>query len=72
MGWFALLRTLLSLASTIANIVREKKLMDAGAKAEIGRQLIEVTRSAGITDRVRAEIEAMSDEAIDAELRGDK
>lgn len=72
MGMLTILRLLLTLASTIADVVREKRLMDAGAKAEVGRQLVEVTRRAGITDQVRKQIEAMSDSDLDAELRGDK
>lgn len=71
MGWLGLLKLFLSLASTLANYLREKKLLDAGAKAEIGRQLVEVTRRAGVADQVRAEIANMSDSDLDAELRGD-
>lgn len=70
MPWLGLLKLFLSLASTLANYLREKKLLDAGAKAEIGRQLVEVTRRAGVADQVRAEIANMTDDAIDDELRG--
>lgn len=71
MGWLGLLRLVLSLASMLVNHVRESKLLDAGAKAEVGRQLAEIARKAGVADQVRAEIAAMTDEALDAELRGE-
>ncbi len=71
MGWLGLLKVFLSLASTLANYLREKKLLDAGAKAEIGRQVVEITRRSGIADQVRAEIAGMTDDALDSELRGE-
>lgn len=71
MGWLGIIKLCLSLASGLVNYLREQKLLDAGAKAEIGRQVVEITRRAGVADQVRAEIANMSDADLDAELRGD-
>ena len=38
MTWLALLRVLLSLAATLADYVRDKQLLDAGAAAAIGER----------------------------------
>lgn len=70
MGWLSLLKIVLSLASTIASYLREKKLLDAGAKAEVGRMLAEITHKADVAAQVRVAISAMSDAELDAELRG--
>lgn len=69
--WLGFLKVLLGLAANVAGIIRTKQAMDAGAKVEIGRQVAEVVRRAGVSDQVRLEIAAMSDDALDDELRGD-
>lgn len=69
-SWLTLLRILLSLASNVAGIVRTRQAMDAGAKAEVGRQLAEIARKAGVAEQMRAEIAAMTDDALNEELRG--
>lgn len=68
--WLGFLKVVLGLAANVAGIIRTKHAMDAGAKVEIGRQVAEVVRRAGVSDQVRLEIAAMSDDDLDAELRG--
>lgn len=72
MGWLSLLRTLLSLALAIASIVRSKQLMDAGEAKAAARSLAVIADRLGIADKLRAEVEALSDSELDAELRGDR
>jgi hypothetical protein len=64
MGWLGLLKVLLSLASSIANIVREKQLMDAGAARETALQLRDIADKAGIARAIEAETARMTPEDI--------
>lgn len=68
--WLGFLKVLLGLAANVAGIIRTKQAMDAGAKAEIGRQLVQVMARVGVTEQVRQEIAGMTDDALDDELRG--
>ena len=69
MTWLALLRAVLSLANSIASIVREKQLMDAGEARNIAKQMTELTRRLEIGSEVMAQIETMADAELDEELR---
>lgn len=70
MGWLSLLKILLTLANGIANIVREKKLMDAGAAKEIAISLRAISVSSGIAREIEAETEKMTPEEILRDLEG--
>ena len=71
MGWLSLLKIALQFASTVANYLREAKLMDAGAKAEVGRMLADIAHKADVAAQTRVAIAAMSDEDLNRELRGE-
>lgn len=72
MSWVALLKIVLGLALNISNIIREKRLLDAGAQAEVGRQLALLVQRTDTMDQVTKETEAMTDDELDAALRGDR
>lgn len=72
MAWLTALRTLLSLALAIASIVRSRQLMAAGEAKATARSLAVIAERLGIADKLRAEVEALSDSELDAELRGDR
>jgi hypothetical protein len=71
MSWLPLLRLVLQLATAIAGIVRSKQLMDAGEAKITAKNLAALSGRLGIADQVKAEVEALSDADLDAELRGD-
>lgn len=71
MSLLSLVTGVLKLANLLIGMARDRQLLNAGAQAEIGRQVVEITRRAGIADQVRAEIAVMSDDDLNAELRGD-
>lgn len=72
MGWLALLRIVLSLANSLASIIREKQLMDAGEAKATAKALTEIVKRLDVGKDVAAQIEAMGDEELDAALRGDR
>lgn len=67
-SWIAILKTALSIVSTIANYIHEENLMDAGEDRAIAKQMAEIASRLKISDAMLQEIEAMSDEEIDKEL----
>jgi hypothetical protein len=67
----AVLKLVLSLASTLASYVREKGLMNAGEAKATARSLAALSERLGIAQEVAREVAAMSDADLDAELRGD-
>ena len=69
MSWLSLLRLVLSLANSLAGIVREKQLMDAGEAQATAKALAEIAGRLKIGDQVGAEVAAMSDIDLDAALR---
>lgn len=71
MTWLAIFRGLISLALTVADYIRDKQLMDAGEAMATAKSLTEMAKRLGIVDQVRAEVAALTDAEIDAELAGD-
>jgi hypothetical protein len=72
MSWLSLLRLVLQLAVAIAGIVRSRQLLGAGEAQELARSLAATQKRLGIAAQVAAEVEALSDEDLNAELRGDR
>lgn len=64
MGWLSILKIVLSLANTIANYVREAKLMDAGEQKAVAKMLKAVSVNAGIARDIELETAKMSPEEI--------
>lgn len=71
MTWLAFFRVVISLANSVATIIREKQLMDAGGAKEIAKSLAALSERLGIAKQVAAEVAALSDADLDADLRGD-
>jgi hypothetical protein len=69
MGWFGLLKIVLSLASSLASIVREKQLMDAGGEREVARMLKQVSTNAGIAREIELETAKMTPEEVLRDLQ---
>jgi hypothetical protein len=69
MGWFGILKIVLSLASSIASIVREKQLMDAGGQREVAKMLKQVSTNAGIAREIEMETAKMTPEEILRDLQ---
>lgn len=71
MTWLRLIRLFLTLATRIAGTIRNKQLLDAGEARATARSLAALTHALGISQEVREEVAAMSDEELNRELRGD-
>jgi hypothetical protein len=71
MAWLGLFRLLLSAAYEVAKFVNSRQLMAAGEARATAKALVEIGQRLEIGDQLRAEVEAMSDDDIDAALRGD-
>lgn len=69
LAWLPLLKAVLSIAASIANIVREKQLMDAGEQRAVSKQLSAIIVSAGLAREVEAETLQMSVDQINKDLR---
>lgn len=71
MSWLDIIKILLSIANTIAKFIQEKQLLDAGESIAVAKSMAELSRRLDVVEQVRTEIEAMSDDELDAALRGD-
>lgn len=69
MGWFGVLKLVLSIASSIASIVREKQLMDAGGEREVAKMLKQVSVNAGIAREIEIETAKMTPEEVLRDLQ---
>ena len=70
MTWLTILRLLLSVADKIADIVRASQLMTAGEAKEVAKQLTGIAERLRITDEIRANVAALTDDELDKELAG--
>lgn len=68
----AIFRAALALAHIVASYLRERQLMDAGEAKATAKSLAALSQRLGISNAVVAEVEALSDADLDAELRGDR
>jgi len=68
--WLTILRLLLSVADKIADIVRASQLMTAGEAKEVAKQLTGIAERLRITDEIRANVAALTDDELDKELAG--
>lgn len=67
--WLKVFRIILSLANSVAEIIRNNKLMDAGEAKHFAKDLALLQERLGISDQVAAEVEKLSDQQVDEELR---
>lgn len=54
----------------IVNILLNKVYIDEGRRLEIADELIRIHRRIGVTKQIVSEISAMSEDEVDAALRG--
>lgn len=59
----------LRLVNTLSKTIQEKRLLDAGAAQEVARTIAETSKLLGIGKQIVDEIEKMSDDDLDNELR---
>ena len=71
MIWLNLLKAVLVLANTVAGLIRDQKLMDAGEARATAKSLATLQTRLGIGKQVAAEVAAMTDDELDVDLRGD-
>lgn len=71
MTWLKVVLALISLARLIANSINTRNLMEAGEAKATAESLAALSARLGIAQLVAAEVAALSDAELDAELRGD-
>jgi hypothetical protein len=71
MGWLTILRLVLSIANSIAEVVRDKQLMDAGEAAATAKSLAALADRLAIGRAVEAEIAALTDQQARDKLKED-
>lgn len=67
-----ILRALLALANGIAGYIREENLMKAGEARAVAKSMAALAGRLNLGRDIVAEVEALSDDDLDAQLRGDK
>lgn len=70
MPWFSILSGLLKLAGLIADIVKERQLMDAGEARGLAKSLAGIAERAGIAREIEEETARMSPDQILRDLEG--
>lgn len=71
MNWLGLLRAVLALANYLAQIVRDKQLLDAGEAKATAKSLVELQKRLDIGREVEDEIANLSDQEARDRLKGD-
>lgn len=71
MTWLTILKVVGQVFLTIANIIREKNLMDAGEARGLAKSMAQAADRLGIGRALVDEIEAMTDDELNSALRGD-
>lgn len=70
MNWLSLILAVLSLVDKFTDWAIERKWIAEGARREIAKAQIESARKSGYAKEIMAEVDAMSDSAVDDGLRG--
>ena len=70
MPWLSILSGLLKLAGAIADIVRERQLMDAGEARGLAKSLAGIAERAGIAREVETETARMTPDQVLRDLEG--
>jgi hypothetical protein len=71
MSWIAFFRVVMSLANSVATIIREKQLMDAGEAKATAKSLASLSSRLGIAQAVATEVANLTDIELDSDLKGD-
>lgn len=67
-GWLQFGIALLKVVNAIFGYVRRQQDIDTGRKQVIAEILVAIADKVQVRDQVRAKVEAMSDQEVDAEL----
>lgn len=65
-GWVALFRAILALLNYVAEIIRDKQLLDAGEALAITKALADTAETIGVAKAVKARLAKASEAEIDA------
>ena len=68
MTWLFIIKTLLSIVSTIVETINREKLMALGADSEIKRQLEKINEQLGIATRIEKDVADLPDDDLANEL----
>ena len=68
MSWVAIIRLLLSIINRIAEVVRDRQLLDAGAAGATAKALADTVETLGLAKAVKARLAGSSEAEIDAIL----
>jgi hypothetical protein len=71
MGWLTILRLVLSIANSIAEVVRDKQLLDAGEAKATAKALADTAETLGVAKAVKARLANASEAEIDDILKDD-
>ena len=72
MGWLSFLKALLAAASAVANLIRDRGLLQAGEQAAFAKSLAAISNRLEVHRELITQIEALTDDQIDRALRGDR
>ena len=71
MSWITVLRLVLSIVNKIAEVIRDKQLMDAGEAIAVSKALADTAETLGLAKAVKARLAGSSEAEIDAILADD-
>jgi hypothetical protein len=69
--WVKLLLALLAMGNSIANIIRERKLLQAGEDLALAKGMAQLAARLELGQTVQKEIEALTDDELNTALRGE-
>ncbi len=68
-SWVNIIKALIGFANYVAEIIRDKRLLDAGEAQHLAKDIALLQKRLGISDQVVAEVSLLTDQEIDDELR---
>lgn len=68
---FQLVILLLQVTRAVLSHLERNRLIREGERAQIARELVRVVQAASLAKRIRDEVGRLTDEEVDAALRGD-
>lgn len=71
MGWLTLLKALLTLVGTVADIIRARQLMSAGEAEAVSKALADTVETLGVAKVVKARLAKATEAEIDEILTDD-
>jgi hypothetical protein len=71
MIWLRFLKAVLVLANTVATLIHDQNLLDAGEAQATAKSLAALSQRLGIANQVAVEVASLSNDELDADLRGD-